>query len=91
MINSLLLAAQATVPNTPSYGLNVALVMIATNLLALFAFSRTIEYPRVGAKLPEPIGSLFNNISVPAFIACLAFGHILGVGVVLGLSNAGAL
>jgi photosystem I subunit X len=63
-------------------------VMVVACLLALWIGSRTIKLPHVGAKMPlGPLAPLFNNISVPAFIASVSFGHILGVLAVMGLSN----
>jgi photosystem I subunit 10 len=30
-------------------------------------------------------------VSVPGFIAAMAFGHVIGIGIVLGLTNIGRL
>jgi photosystem I subunit X len=34
---------------------------------------------------------LFRNFNLPELLATLSFGHILGVGFVLGLTNAGVI
>jgi photosystem I subunit 10 len=44
-----------------------------------------IQYPQVGPKLP------ILPISIPAFVGAMAFGHIIGIGIVLGLTNIGRL
>jgi photosystem I reaction center subunit PsaK len=63
-------------------------VMAGACLFALWLGSRTIKYPNVGPKMPlGPLAPLFKNISVPAFIASMSFGHILGVLAVMGLSS----
>ncbi|MGF1536977.1 MAG: photosystem I reaction center subunit PsaK [Elainellaceae cyanobacterium] len=73
-------------PPTPSWGLNVAAVMILCNVLA-FALGRlTIAKPDVG-----PLSPLFLGMGLPALLAVTSFGHIVGVGVILGLTNIGVL
>jgi len=47
--------------------------------------STRIEKPLVGPKFP------ILPISIPTFVAAMAFGHIVGVGIVLGLTNIGRL
>lgn len=91
MISSILLAVQATVPNTPSISPQGIGIMIGANLLCLLLLSRAIRQPHVGAKMPLPFPSLFNNPSVGTFLACMSAGHLLGVGAILGLSNLGVL
>ncbi|BAB76988.1 asr5289 [Nostoc sp. PCC 7120 = FACHB-418] len=48
-------------------------------------FALKVEYPQVGPKFPG------LPISVPTFIGAMAFGHVLGIGIVLGLTNIGRL
>lgn len=84
MISSTLLAAAATVPATPEWSPTVAIIISASSVVALLLTTR-IQYPQVGPKLPGlPIG-------IPAFIGAMAFGHVLGIGIVLGLTNIGRL
>jgi photosystem I subunit 10 len=90
-INSLLLAVQATVPNTPEWSPAVGLVMILCNLFA-FAIGRfAIQNKGVGPDLPVSKPAILSNFGIPELLATASFGHILGTGVILGLSNAGAL
>lgn len=88
MIDLMLLAAvQPTVPNTPAWDPQVGLIISISCLLVLLIAPRVIRYPQVGPKLPFPLPGLFNNPSLATFIASMAFGHIIGTGIVLGLTN----
>ena len=90
-INSLLLTLQATVPSTPQWSPSVGLVMILCNLFA-FAIGRfAIQKKGVGPDLPGSKPAILNKFGIPELLATASFGHILGVGVILGLSNAGGL
>ncbi|WGV27523.1 photosystem I reaction center subunit PsaK [Halotia branconii] len=84
MISSTLLAVQSTVPPTPSWSPTVAII-ISLSSLVMVLLSTRIERPLVGPKFPV------LPISVPTFVAAMAFGHIVGVGIVLGLTNIGRL
>ena len=90
-INSLLLTLQATVPSTPQWSPSVGLVMILCNLFA-FAIGRfAIQKKGVGPDLPGSKPAILNKFGIPELLATASFGHILGAGVILGLSNAGVL
>lgn len=92
MISSILLAVQATVPNTGTeWNWSGSAIIIGACLLCLLILPRLIWYPHVGMKMPLPFPSVFNNPSVGAFLASMAAGHLIGVGAVLGLTNIGAL
>ncbi len=92
MLNStLLLAVQATVPSTAEWTPAVGLVMILCNLLAIAIGRYAIQNPGVGPDLPADKPALFRKFGIPELLATMSFGHILGAGVILGLSNAGAL
>ncbi len=73
------------VERSSDWGLGVGITMILCNILALAIGKFTIQKQDVGPQ--TPIGGL----SVPAFIACTCFGHILGAGTILGLTNLGVL
>lgn len=87
-MNSMLFLA-ADVANTISWSPKVAIVMIVANIVAIAIGKFTIKYPNVGPSMPSP--ALFGGLSLPAVIATTSFGHILGVGAILGLAYAGAL
>lgn len=92
MINAILLAAvQTTVPNTPGWTPTVGLVMVLCNVLA-FAIGRfAIQKAGTGPGLPGSKPAILTNFGIPELLATASFGHILGAGLILGLSNAGAL
>ncbi|MEG5000762.1 Photosystem I reaction center subunit PsaK [Microcoleus sp. B4-D4] len=77
---------ESALTDTASGNWQKPVVMFVCNLLALLVLSRIIWHPRVGQKMPLPFPSLFNNVSVPAFLACMSAGHLLGVFTILTLS-----
>ena len=79
----------AAVPHTPTWSPKVAAVMIVCNILAIAIGKFTIKYPNVGPQMPSP--SLFGGLSLPAVLGTTSFGHLLGVGAILGLANLGVL
>lgn len=84
MINSNLLAVVGSaMADTASGNWQKPIVMFVCNILALLVLSRVIWHPHVGPKMPLPFPSLFNNVSVPAFLASMSAGHILGVLMIL--------
>ncbi|MEH2213854.1 photosystem I reaction center subunit PsaK [Nostoc sp.] len=84
MISSILLAAAETVPATPAWNPTVGIIISISSLVVVL-LSTKIEKPLVGPKFP------ILPISIPTFVAAMAFGHIIGVGIVLGLTNIGRL
>jgi photosystem I subunit X len=86
MIDSNILAVvQSAMTDTASGTWQKPAIMFVCNLLALLVLSRRIWHPHVGPKMPLPFPSLFNNISVPAFLACMSAGHLLGTFAILSL------
>jgi photosystem I subunit X len=79
-----LLAADTTVPATPAINTTVAIIISVSCLVSVILATR-IEKPKVGLRLPV------LPLSIPAFIGAMCFGHIVGVGIVLGLTNIGAI
>ncbi|GAA6623334.1 photosystem I reaction center subunit PsaK [Scytonema sp. NUACC26] len=79
-----LLAAATTVPATPAINPTVATIISVSCLVSVLLATR-IEKPQVGLKLPV------LPLSIPAFIGAMCFGHIVGIGIVLGLTNIGAI
>ena len=87
MFNSSLLAVAQTVAWSPKVGL----IMIAACLFAIAIGRPAIQNRGVGPKLPIEGPALFQGFGVPELLATMCLGHILGAGLVLGLSNAGIL
>lgn len=81
----------ANIPQTVEWNFNVALVMISANLLAVFIGRFAIKQAGIGPDLPVGKPALWKKFGLPELLATLSFGHILGAGFVLGLSNAGLL
>lgn len=84
-----LLLQAAQVPNTPDWSPTVAVVMILCNVLAIAIGKFTIKYPSEGPALPSP--ALFGGMGLPALLGTTSLGHLIGIGVILGLANLGVL
>ncbi|MFB2879229.1 MULTISPECIES: photosystem I reaction center subunit PsaK [Floridanema] len=85
MINSILLAAQTVNIRSDNWSLQVGVVMILCNILAL-VIVRYATQDR-GSKPASPV----PGFGLPQLIAGACFGHIIGAGVILGLTNSGVL
>jgi photosystem I subunit X len=88
LLNNLIIAA---IPHTEPWGFNTALVMIICNLVAVAIGRFAIANPGSGPDLLVGKPDLFRNFNLPELLATLSFGHILGVGLILGLTNAGVI
>ncbi len=84
MISSLLLTLTSSIPATPVWSPIVAIIISASSLVVLL-LTFALKIPKAGPQLP------FLPVSIPTFIAAMAFGHVIGVGIVLGLTNIGRL
>lgn len=81
---SLILLAAASVPATPEWNTTVGTIVSVSCLVSLL-FTFKIKQPLVGPKLP------ILPISIPAFIGAMCFGHLIGIGIVFGLTNIGRI
>jgi photosystem I subunit 10 len=81
----------AAVPTTPTWSVNVALIMLTANLFALVVGRYGIQVKGVGPRLPIELPGLFAGFGLPELLAVTSFGHILGAGMILGLAQAGLL
>ena len=90
MISTLILAAQPT-PSTIEWNTSVALIMIFCNLFAIAIGRYAIQKPGQGPDLPVPKPELWSSFGLAELLATTSLGHILGAGMILGLSNAGVL
>lgn len=89
MLNTYLLAVATSVPSTVTWSLKVAAVMAICNIIAIALGKYGIQKPNVGPGLPAPV--FFGDMSLGALLGTMSFGHLIGVGVILGLANIGAL
>ena len=87
--SSLFIAVQATVPRAQDWTWEIGFVMIACNLVAIAIGRFAIQNPGKGPNLPVPLPGLGNEFGIPELLATTSFGHLIGAGVILGLSNAG--
>ncbi|MCB8749121.1 photosystem I reaction center subunit PsaK [Planktothrix agardhii 1810] len=89
---SLLMSIQSNVPTTVSWSPSVAIVMIISNLLAIFIgfYAISKENRGKGPSLPG-LPRMFTGFGFPELLATASFGHILGAGVILALGNAGVI
>lgn len=90
MISSFLFLAAAA-PRTIEWSPAVGLVMILSCLFAIAIGRSAIQQRGVGPKLPVQLPALFEGFGVAELLATMSLGHIIGAGVILGLSNAGVL
>jgi photosystem I subunit X len=79
----------AVVPRTLEWSPTVAIVMILCNIAAIAFGKFTIQRPSDGTPVPSP--NMFGGFSLGSVLGTASFGHILGAGVILGLSNLGVL
>jgi photosystem I subunit X len=77
LLNNLIIAA---IPHTEPWGFNTAFVMIICNLVAVAI-----------ASLNAQLTGRLKNFNLSQLVAAMSFGHIVGVGFVLGLTNIGII
>lgn len=88
MFSSTLLVA-ASIPHTPEWSPMVGLVMIACNVAAIAIGKTAIAQPSAGPALPNP--EMFGGMGLPALLATMSFGHILGFATLRLLETYGVL
>ncbi len=79
----------ASIPQTVEWSPKIAIIMVISNVVAIALGKATIKIQNAGPALPSP--ALFGGFGLPAVLATTSFGHILGLGVILGLANLGNL
>ncbi|MBD2484088.1 photosystem I reaction center subunit PsaK [Planktothrix sp. FACHB-1365] len=85
----MLLAAATNTPVTHAWSPTIAIVMILCNIVAIAIGKFSIQHPNSGPQLPS--SNMFGGFGLPAVLATTSFGHILGAGVILGLSSLGVI
>ena len=79
----------AIAPASVSWSPKVGLVMIVANVIAIGIGKATIKYPNEGAQLPT--AAMFGGMSHASLLATTSFGHVLGMGAILGLAARGVI
>lgn len=79
------LATATSVEWSPSVGLT----MVICNILAIALGKATMQDISAGPAMPSP--QFFGGMGLPAVLATTSFGHVLGIGAILGLASMGVL
>ena len=80
----LLLTLSNQVAATQPWTLKVATIISGSCIIVLLITFR-LKNAMVGTKMP------LVPVSIPTFISAMCFGHIIGIGIVLGLYGNGIL
>ncbi|NJK28431.1 MAG: photosystem I reaction center subunit PsaK [Coleofasciculaceae cyanobacterium SM2_3_26] len=90
MTDFIVLAVVGTA-TTVAWSWKVPTIMIACNLVAIAIGKPAIQNRGVGPTLPVPMPAMFEGFGLPELLATACLGHILGVGMILGLASSGSL
>jgi photosystem I subunit X len=89
LLSNLIIAA---IPHTEPWRLTTALLMIICNLLAIAVTFGLVKFgDRVTGANPDLKFALASKFDLSQLVAAMSFGHIIGVGLVLGLTNIGII
>ncbi len=91
MLSNIMILAEAAPITTTSWNLSVGIIMITANLFSFIIGYFAIQKTGQGPDLPLPQLASKKKFGLPELLATASFGHILGAGIILGLSNAGLL
>jgi photosystem I subunit X len=67
----------------------VGIIMILSNIVAIALAKYTVNPKNTGPELPS--SSFFGGFGLGGVLGITSFGHVLGAGVILGLSNMGVI
>jgi photosystem I subunit X len=89
LLSNLIIAA---IPHTEPWRLTTALLMIICNAIAIAIVLVLVKLgDRVADAHLETKPALVIGLDLWQLIAAMSFGHIIGVGLVLGLTNVGII
>ncbi|ACB50350.1 photosystem I reaction center subunit X [Crocosphaera subtropica ATCC 51142] len=91
MLSNIIILAEATSALTTPWNLSVGMIMITANLFSFILGYFAIQKTGAGPELPLPQLASKKKFGLPELLATASFGHIIGAGIILGLSNAGLL
>ncbi len=91
MLSHIMILAEANYAVTSSWNLSIGVIMITANLFSFILGYFAIQKTGQGPELPLPQLASKKKFGLPELLATASFGHILGAGIILGLSNAGLL
>jgi photosystem I subunit X len=78
-------------PRATDWSPAVGLVMILSNVTAIAFAKMTMSKENQTAGPAMPSANMFGGFGAPAVVGATCFGHVIGAGVILGLSNMGVL
>ncbi|MEM1368792.1 MAG: photosystem I reaction center subunit PsaK [Cyanobacteria bacterium P01_H01_bin.15] len=78
-------------PHTVEWSPSVGIVMVLCNLFVFAIGRKVIQNPGKGPDIPAMTAVLGPKFGAPELLAVTSLGHVLGAGMILGLSNAGVL
>ncbi|UBF25138.1 photosystem I reaction center subunit PsaK [Kovacikia minuta CCNUW1] len=85
----LTLTLLAVAPRAAEWTPTIGIIMILSNIAAIAFAKLTAKNPGGGPSLPS--SELFGGFGLGGLLGSTAFGHVLGAGVILGLSNLGVI
>jgi photosystem I subunit X len=89
LLSKLIIAA---IPHTEPWRLTTALLMISCNLMAIaITFGLVKLGDRFRGASPDTKPALAKEFDLSQLVAAMSFGHMIGVGLVLGLTNIGII
>ena len=91
MFSTLTILAETTPVVTSQWNLSIGVIMITANIFTFILGYFAIQKTGAGPDLPLPQLASQKKFGLPELLATASFGHILGAGIILGLSNAGLL
>jgi photosystem I subunit X len=87
LLTSTLIAV--ALPRAAEWNPTVGIIMILCNVVAIALAKYTVNPKNTGSALPS--GELFGGFGLGGLLGITSFGHVLGAGVILGLSNMGVI
>jgi photosystem I subunit X len=87
LLTSLLATTAAATPL--EWSPTVGGIMVVCNILAIAFGKASIKIPNAAPAMPA--SNFFGGFGLPAVLATTSFGHILGIGVILGLHSLGRI
>ncbi|NJL63990.1 MAG: photosystem I reaction center subunit PsaK [Methylacidiphilales bacterium] len=87
MLTSLIATTAAATPL--EWSPTVGGIMVFCNIIAIAFAKSSIKIPNSAPAMPA--SNMFGGFGLPAVLASTSFGHILGIGVILGLHSIGRI
>nr|YP_009294475.1 photosystem I subunit X [Asparagopsis taxiformis]AOM65958.1 photosystem I subunit X [Asparagopsis taxiformis] len=78
----------ASTPHTSVWSIQIAIIMIICNLIAIFIGRYAIQVRGLGPSIP--IFGL-EGLGLPELLATTSLGHMIGAGTIIGLSSIGII